>query len=64
MVQPEQAFWSTEMREFLLPYEEVRTLPDPDAAVRAFLQSTYETSADLGGWDRELLELKAIPVPR
>ena len=64
VVQPEQAFWSTEMREFLLPYEQVRTLPDPDAAVRAFLQSTYETSANLGGWDRELLELKAIPVPR
>jgi hypothetical protein len=64
VVEPEHAFWSTEMREFLLPYEDMRTLPDPDTALRAFLQSTYEAAADLGGWDRELLELKAIPAPR
>lgn len=63
-VQPEGAVWNTEMREFLLPYDEVRTLPDPDSAVRSFLESTYEAAADLSGWDRELLELKAIPVPR
>lgn len=63
-VQPDQAFWSTEMREFLLPYEDVRMLEDPDAAVRAFLQSTYVVAADLSGWDRERLELQAIPVPR
>jgi len=64
VVQPAQSFWSTEMREFLLPYEEIRHLPDPDAAVRAFLQSTYEAVADLGGWDRERLELAEIPTPR
>ena len=63
-VQPEAGFWSTEMREFLLPYEDVRTLADPDAALRAFLQSTYEAAAGLGGWDRELLELTSIPTPR
>ena len=63
-VQPEHAFWSAEMREFLLPYEDVRTSADPDAALRSFLQSTYEAAADLSGWDRELLELKAIPTPR
>lgn len=63
-VQPEQAVWSTEMREFLLPYEDVRRLPDPDAAVRAFLQSTYEAAAELGGCDRGRLELQVIPAPR
>jgi uncharacterized protein DUF5996 len=63
-VQPEHAFWSAEMREFLLPYDDVRTSADPDAALRAFLQSTYEAAADLSGWDRDLLELKAIPAPR
>ena len=42
--------------EFLLPYEAVRTAPDPDRALLAFLQSTYEAAADLGGWDRAALE--------
>jgi hypothetical protein len=63
-VEPKQAVWSTDLREFLLPYDDMRTLPDPDAALRAFLQSTYEAAADLSGWDRDRLELQAIPVPR
>ena len=63
-VHPGRAYWSGEMREFLLPYEDVRTAPDPGAALRTFLQSTYEAAADLSGWDRDLLELKAIPAPR
>jgi hypothetical protein len=39
-----------------LPYEAVRTAADPSATLMAFLQSTYEVSADLGAWDRALLE--------
>ena len=42
--------------EFLLPYEAVRTAPDPDRALLAFLQSTYDAAADLGAWDRAALE--------
>jgi hypothetical protein len=63
-VAPVAAFWSAEMREFLLPYDAVRTADDPEAALMAFLQSTYAASADLAGWDREGLELKEIPKPR
>ena len=55
-VHPDAAFWSPELGEFLLPYEAVRTAPDPDAALRDFLQSTYDPAADLGGWDRAALE--------
>ncbi|TPW30458.1 DUF5996 family protein [Pararhizobium mangrovi] len=55
-VEPDDAFWSTELSEFVLPYEVVRAAPDPDAALMAFLSSTYEAAADLGGWDRENLE--------
>lgn len=55
-VEPEAAFWSEEMREFFLPYEAVRTAPDPDAALMEFLQSTYEAAADLAAWDRASLE--------
>jgi hypothetical protein len=52
------------MREFLLPYEAVRTADDPEGALTAFLQSTYVASAELAGWDREKLELQVIPKPR
>lgn len=40
----------------MLPYDAVQAAADPDAALMAFLVSTYEAAADLGDWDRELLE--------
>jgi hypothetical protein len=55
-VMPDTAFWSKELGEFLLPYEVMRTAADPDAALMAFLQSTYDAAADLGKWDRAELE--------
>jgi hypothetical protein len=54
------ASYNAALREFLLPYDAVREVPDPAAAVHAFLQSTYEAAADRGGWDRATLER---PVP-
>lgn len=57
-VWPETAFYSNDLREFLLPYEAMRTSRDPDAALLAFLQSTYEAAANLGDWDRDALERK------
>jgi Family of unknown function (DUF5996) len=55
-VQPEEAFYSPEMQEFVLPYEAVRQADDPDTVLLAFLQSTYEAAANLGHWDRAALE--------
>ena len=55
-VSPEAAAFSVEMGEWLLDYDAVRTAADPDAALLAFLQSTYDAAADLGGWDRAALE--------
>jgi len=55
-VQPEAAFWHDGMSEFVLPYDAVQSAADPDKALMAFLVSTYEAAADLGGWDRDLLE--------
>jgi hypothetical protein len=62
-VQPDAAFWSKELGEFLLPYEAVRNARDPDAALMAFLQSTYDAAADLAKWDRANLEC-ALGEPR
>ncbi|KZY48663.1 acetyltransferase [Roseovarius sp. HI0049] len=55
-VRPDAAFWHEGLSEFMLPYEAVQTAADPEEALMAFLVSTYEAAADLGGWDRDLLE--------
>ena len=55
-LRPEQAFYSADMSEYLLLYDDVRNAPDPDAALMEFLQSTYEAGADLAKWDRAALE--------
>jgi hypothetical protein len=55
-VQPQGAFYDDALREFVLPYDAVRTAKDPDALLLAFLQSTYEAAADAGRWDRAALE--------
>ncbi len=55
-VQPAEAFYSKELGEFILPYDAVRTAREPEAALMAFLQSTYQAAADLGKWDRKDLE--------
>lgn len=60
-VRPDAARYDDVLGEFLLPYEAVRTAPDPDAYLLEFLQSTYEAAADLADWDRSALE--ASPGP-
>jgi hypothetical protein len=55
-VQPSAAYYSQELKEFVLPYESVRSAPNPDETLLQFLQSTYEAAADRAGWDRGLLE--------
>ena len=53
------ALYHPTLREFLLPYDELRALDDPAAAVHAFLRSTYNAAADLGRWNRTALERSA-----
>jgi hypothetical protein len=55
-VEPDEAVWSDELGEFLLPYEVVRTAASPDDVLKRFLETTYEAAAELGGWDRARLE--------
>jgi hypothetical protein len=53
---PTSAYWSPELGEFVLPYEEVRTSANPDGTLLEFLESTYQAAARLGGWDVHALE--------
>lgn len=61
-IRPEQAFYSEEMQEFILRYEDVRTSDRPERMLLDFLQDTYEAAAERGGWDRDALE-EDPPVP-
>jgi hypothetical protein len=54
-VRPAGAGYSDQLKEFLLPYEEVRRAPDPARAILEFAQSTYDVGATLAGWPKEAL---------
>lgn len=58
-VRPAQAFYSGELKEFILKYDDVRQANSPDDAVLEFLQSSYGAAANLAGWDRTALERNA-----
>jgi hypothetical protein len=55
-LRPAAAFYSTDLREFILPYDSVRLADSPDETLLAFLQATYEAAANLAKWDRGSLE--------
>jgi hypothetical protein len=55
-IQPAQAHYDDQLKEFILKYDDVRRAHSPDAAVLEFLQSSYEAAARLASWDRTALE--------
>jgi len=58
-VGPASARYDAALREFILPYDDVRQSADPPQTLLAFLESTYGAAADLGRWDRQSLEVPA-----
>jgi hypothetical protein len=60
-VAPREAFYSSDLKEFILPYDAVRQSALPDATLLAFLQTSYEAAAELGKWDRAALERDHLP---
>ncbi|RZL91713.1 MAG: hypothetical protein EOP82_12020 [Variovorax sp.] len=60
-IEPEAAFWTADLGEWLLPYDAVRTADDPDAVLLRFLETTYRAVADLAGWDRGLDCATGVP---
>jgi len=55
-VKPAEALYSTDLREFILPYDAVRQSASPDDTLLDFLQTTYDAAASLAGWNRDELE--------
>jgi hypothetical protein len=63
-VQPGGVFYSSDLREFILPYDIVRQSESPDDTLLEFLQTTYAAAADLAKWDRSSLERGYEPINR
>jgi hypothetical protein len=61
-VGPSGAFYSNDLREFILPYAVVRESQSSDDTLLEFLQSSYEAAADLANWDRKALERDLDPM--
>jgi hypothetical protein len=63
-IEPLDAAYHPQLREWFLPYEAVRQSAEPEARLLAFLQSTYDAAATLGNWDRAALETPASDTSR
>jgi hypothetical protein len=57
-VRPASAGWNAQLGEFILMYDQMRAAEFPGDALLDFLQSTYDASARLAGWDRAALETR------
>ena len=54
-VKPDAAAYNSQIKEFVLPYDAVRTAKSPDDALLDFAQSAYDAASTLGKWDREAM---------
>jgi len=57
-VKPAVASFHPQLREFVLPYHDVRRAESPDDAILEFAQSTYDAASTLAKWERAALEEK------
>jgi hypothetical protein len=58
-VRPAAASYNTDLSQFFLRYDDVRSAASPRQALLDFCQSTYEAAATLGKWNRAELEHNA-----
>jgi len=58
-VRPQEGYYSSTLKEFILLYDDVRKASEPENALLEFMQSTYEAGANLAQWDRASLERKS-----
>jgi hypothetical protein len=52
---PPAAAWSETIKEWVLPYEAVRSAADPAAELRTFVDAIYAQCIAAAGWDRDAL---------
>ena len=61
---PDYAGWVEAMGEWLMPYEALRTCPDPRQAILDFLGAAYRVTQTHGGWDAAAHEYVRPPAPQ
>ncbi len=54
-LRPQGAHWDPSIREFLLPYDDVRSASSPREAVLEFCESVYAAGAKRAHWNETLL---------
>jgi hypothetical protein len=57
-VEPAAAYYHSDMQEWILPYDEVRRSPDPEAQITRFLETTYDAAARLADWTGDRSETR------
>ncbi len=54
-IQPEAAHWNEKMGTFVLDYDDLLKSTEPDKTLLAFFESTYQSGAQLLGWNPHLI---------
>jgi hypothetical protein len=62
-IAPANAAWSEQIKEWVLPYERMRSASDPAAELRAFLDALYGLCGSAAGWDIAALSYAAPKRP-
>jgi hypothetical protein len=60
-ITPAEATWVAPLGEFVLPWDDLVTSPDPAALALEFFTSAYRQTTALAGWDSSALELASVP---
>lgn len=55
-IRPALAQWDSTLGEYILPYDELRLQPSPEATLLEFIESAYSAAADAAHWDRAHLD--------
>ena len=58
-VSPASVYYNESLFGFYLNYDDVRASGDPEQTLLDYCHSTYAAAADLGKWDRDLLERRS-----
>ena len=53
-VEPDVAYYNKDLGEFILPYQIVQKLKNPDKAILDFFKSSYRATKTYGDWDSSL----------